>query len=65
MADLQVEDHGTIFLLSADSPAGQEWIDNNIDSDAQTLGKKIVVGHRYINDIIDGLTADGLSLGVA
>lgn len=62
--DLQVEDHGTIFLLRPLSKVGQEWVDANVQQDDETQywGNAIVVEHRYIGDIVAGAKGDGLEV---
>lgn len=60
--DLEVADHGSIFLLSSGSPMGREWLDEHIAEGYQTFGNAIVVEHRYIADICQGAEADGLSI---
>ncbi len=62
MADLYVQNEGTIFLLRPLSAAGHEWIDEHIPADATVYGGAIVVEHRYIGAIIDGATEDGLEV---
>ena len=62
MRDLIVHNEGSIFLLTAVTPAGEEWIAEHIPSDAMTFGKAIVVEHRYIANIVDGAIADGLTV---
>ena len=62
MRDLLIRDHGSIFLLTAVTPAGKEWVAEHIPADAQTFGKAIVVEHRYIADIVNGARADGLNV---
>ncbi len=61
--DITVIDQGSIFLLKPESEKGKAWVTEHIDPDAMTCGNSIVVEHRFINDIIDGFTADGLKLG--
>jgi len=61
--DFTVENHGSIFLLRPNTKAAQAWIDSNIPEDAQYLGNAVAIEHRYIMDIIDGIQADGLSIG--
>ncbi len=61
-ADFRVEDHGSIFLLQPLTPAAQSWIDEHIPDDAQRLGSAIVVEHRYIADIVQGIRNDGLAV---
>lgn len=60
--DLTAADHGSIWLLTPLTPAGEDWIDEHIPKDAQTFGGSIVVEHRYIADIIAGARNDGLEV---
>ena len=61
MTDLQVENHGSIFLLRPVSDAGTDWINDHIDTEnAQWFGISVVIEHRYIQDIVDGAIHDGL-----
>lgn len=57
--------YGSIFLLWSRTSAGDAWVKENLPSDAQTFGGAIVVEHRYIQDIVDGARADGLTVGPA
>ena len=59
-ADFNVVDDHSFFLLQPISPAAGEWISEHIPEDAMTFGSAIVVEHRYIQDIVDGITGDGL-----
>jgi hypothetical protein len=58
--DLVVQDHGSIFLLSPRTPAGNAWVEEHLPEDATRMGRAIVVEHRYIEDIINGAMSDGL-----
>jgi len=61
--DFIVQNHGSIFILQALTAAAQEWVADHIPDDAQTWGANgIVVEHRYISDIVDGIQGDGLSV---
>lgn len=61
MADLSVENHGSIFLLRANTDAGITWIAEHIPDDAQTFDS-VVVEHRFIADIAAGAIDDGLEV---
>jgi hypothetical protein len=61
-ADFSVENHFTIFLLRPLTPAAESWIDEHIAEDAQYFGNAIVVEHRYIADIVQGIQNDGLAV---
>lgn len=61
--DFTVANHGSIFVLTGVSEACKEWIGLNVgNEETQTWGRDgIVVEHRYIGDIIDGLKAEGFN----
>ncbi len=61
-ADLYIENHGSIFLLYPVSEAGTEWIEEHIPDDAMIWGDAVVVEHRYIADIAEGVMDDGLEV---
>lgn len=62
MADLSIQNEGTIFLLRAHTDAGKEWIAKHIPDDAQHFGGAVVVEHRFIGDIAQGAVNDGLEV---
>ena len=62
MADLEVTNHGSLFLLHSCTEVGRDWIEEHIPDDAQTLGRAIAVEPRYIEAIICGAIADGLEV---
>jgi hypothetical protein len=61
--DFTVQNEGSIFLLRPHTKAAQAWIEEHIPEDAQFFGNAVVVEHRYICDIIDGILNDGLAMG--
>jgi hypothetical protein len=61
-ADFEVENQGSIFLLRPNTPAAEQWLDDNISDDRQSFGKAVVVEHRYIADIVQGIQNDGLTV---
>lgn len=62
MADLSIQNEGSIFLLRGLTDAGKAWIAENIPDDAQHFGGAVVVEHRYIGDIAQGAANDGLEV---
>jgi hypothetical protein len=60
--DVRLDDQGTIVLVLPLTDRATEWIGLNIPEDAQYFGKALVVEHHYAQDIVDGMTADGLVL---
>jgi len=62
--DIRIDHHGSIFLVHSLSNAGKEWIDENINTSEETqyfMGA-LVVEHRYIRDIAEGMVRDGLEV---
>lgn len=65
MADISVENHGSIFLLCPLTTYGADWIEQNIlnvNEEAQTFGGALVVEPRYLENIVLGMRADGLEV---
>lgn len=63
MSDFNLQNHGSIMILTPTSTAGKAWIAEHIPEDAQTWGKcSIVIEPRYIGPIVDGICEEGLSL---
>lgn len=61
--DLVVRNEGSIFILTPQTVAGDEWLAEHIPADAMTWCNGIVVEHRYIEAIVTGARADGLVVG--
>lgn len=62
VSDFSVRNEFTIFLLHPLTDAARKWIAEHIGAEAQRFGEAVVVEHRYICDIIDGILADGLEV---
>ena len=62
MSDVQVENHGSIFLLRPTSDDGLRWLNENISEDAQWFGNAVVCEPRYVEHIVGGMTIDGLEV---
>lgn len=60
--DFTVSNHGSIFLLTPVSAAGEAWANDHLPEDAARFGFGIAVEHRYIADIVDGIRNDGLEV---
>jgi hypothetical protein len=60
-SDFELRNEGTIFLLRPISEAGNAWLSENVHAeDYQYFGGALAVEHRYIDDIVAGIAADGL-----
>ena len=62
--DFTVENHGSIFLLQPLTAAAWQWIEDNININAETQfwDSAIVVEHRFIHDIVCGIQSDSLAV---
>jgi hypothetical protein len=60
--DVLVRNEGTLFLFNPLTSRAKEWIDNNVQDDAQWFGTTLVVEHRYAWGLAQGMTDDRLVL---
>jgi hypothetical protein len=61
MTDIHTENHGSIWLLRPVSDAGRNWLAEHLD-DAQWFGGAVAVEPRYVEDIVEGASLDGLEV---
>lgn len=63
-ADFVVENHGSIFLLRPLTDSARIWIDEHIgpDNGFQPYYSTVVVEHRYISNIVEGIREHGLEV---
>ena len=60
--DVNVENHGSLFLFRLNSPAAKAWVDENVGGDVQWFGGALVVEPRYAHDLAGGMLGDGLEV---
>jgi len=60
--DFRCENHGSLFLLYPITEPAHSWIDQHLPPDAPTFGKAVVVYHRHIWAILEGIQIDGLTV---
>ena len=62
--DVTVINHGSIYVLHPQTPAGVEWVNENIgkDNGYQPQWPNVIVEPRYVGAIIEGMIADGLEV---
>lgn len=65
MADIRIQDHGSVLLLLADTDEGEQWLEKNIETGAMRWGKGIVAEPRFVGPIIDGAKGCGLTVTVS
>jgi hypothetical protein len=51
----------TVFILKPNNDEAKAWIDEKVGKDSLYGFGGVAVGHRYIQDITNGLTEDGLT----
>lgn len=61
-SDFMVKDEGTIWLFYPLSERADQWVQDNVQDDAQFFGTALVVEHRYAPGLILGIEADGLEV---
>ena len=62
MADVNIENHGSLVLIRPLTEGGSDWLDENISEDAQHFGGAVVVEPRYVEAIVEGMQNDGLEV---
>lgn len=61
--DFLVQNHGSICILQALTEAAKDWVNEHLPEDAQTWGTNgTMVEPRYLQPILAGIEADGLSI---
>lgn len=63
MRDFFIANHGSVVILTPMTDNAREWVDERIPVDALGFGRGICIEPRYLDDIIDGITGDGLTIG--
>lgn len=62
MPDVQVENHGSIFLFEPLTEDAHEWIEEHIPEDATWWAGRLAVEHRFARDVAAGMLGDGLEV---
>jgi len=60
--DFTLQDHGSIFLLVPNTADAQDWAADHLPTDAQFFGKGVAIEPRYVEPIVNGIVADGLTI---
>lgn len=61
-ADVLVTNEGTIVLLRPNTQRAKDWIAEHTPKESMWFGPSLVVEPRYVDDIIDGMTRNGLEV---
>lgn len=62
MTDFNLTNHGSIVTIRPMNEEAQTWWDDNVDPDAQMFGGAYVVEPRYVEQIVTGMTGEGLTI---
>lgn len=63
MADIQVENGGSIYLLRPLTDRGRQWLRENVQAESwQWFGDGLAVEHRYVADVVEGARAEGMEV---
>jgi hypothetical protein len=60
LPDVLITREGSLFLVAGTSREGRRWLDENTDVEAQRWGNAVVVEHRYVEELFNGMVDDGL-----
>jgi hypothetical protein len=61
MADFVIQNDGTILLFRPLTDAAREWLEANVQEDAQWFGGALVVEHRYAGALAVALIEAGFT----
>lgn len=62
MADIRIENHGSIMLLHPLTTEAWAWVEDNLPDDRQEWCGGVVVEPRYVANIVTGMQDDGLEV---
>ncbi len=51
----------SVYLVMPKTPEAENWLYEN--TDGQWLGSSLAVEWRYLDNLLEGMTGDGLALG--
>jgi hypothetical protein len=60
--DFSIENHGSVVIIRPNTTAGIDWANENIGAGNgyQPLWPAMLFEHRYVDQVINGIKADGL-----
>ena len=61
-ADFTLQNEGSIFLLQPMTQAARFWVDEFLPEGRMEFAGAVVVEHRYIADIVEGIRGYGLEV---
>lgn len=61
-ADFHIGGGQVVYLLTPITEQAEKWTDENIDPTAQRFGHCIAIEHGYIQNVVNGIRSDGLTI---
>ena len=66
MADVTIQNHGTVLLFSLHTNVAQEWAEENMNYEPEhfreAFRKSFPVEHRFAHDVAQAMLSDGLQV---
>ena len=59
--DFSLDNHGSICILHLLSNAAKDWVEDNLPEDRMTWCGGVVIEPRYVQPIVAGMIAEGLT----
>jgi|APSaa5957512535_1039671.scaffolds.fasta_scaffold51154_3 hypothetical protein len=59
MSDVNVTDHGSVYLFTLNTEVAQKWVEDNV-YEPMWMGLKLAVEWRYAYELFCNMEADGL-----
>jgi hypothetical protein len=53
---MQIYNEGTIYIIVPETDDEQNWVETYLDK------ARVIIEHRYIADIVEGMVADGIEI---
>jgi hypothetical protein len=62
MIDVSFANHGTIWLAHLWTEAAHDWVATYLPEDCTWWGEAVVIEHRFVGDIAQGMADAGLAI---
>lgn len=62
MADIRVENYGSVYLLRPMTEVGENWLRSRVDGEATWLGNAVACEGRFLWAVVEGAQEDGLEV---
>lgn len=62
--DVKVMNHGSVVMVEPVSDEAKTWVNENVGLEGwQWMGNSFAVEPRYLGDLLDGMRAEGFTVG--